>query len=40
MIFDLGCRKGKIPNTIGMDIPPHEEVDIVHDLNVASQNVK
>lgn len=34
MILDLGCCRGKIPGSIGMDIFPYEGVDIVHDLNI------
>ncbi len=33
-ILDLGCTRGKIPGSVGVDIYPFEGVDIVHDLNV------
>ncbi len=33
-ILDIGCARNKIPGTIGMDIDPGSEADILHDLNI------
>lgn len=33
-ILDLGCTRGKMPGSVGVDIFPFEGVDIVHDLNI------
>lgn len=33
MKIDLGCGKFKTDGLIGIDIMPHKNVDIVHDLD-------
>ena len=32
-ILDIGCSCNKIPGTIGIDIDPASQADILHDLN-------
>jgi len=31
--LDIGCALNKIPNSIGIDIDPSSQADIIHDLN-------
>ena len=33
-ILDLGCGKKKRPGSVGVDINPNSDADIIHDLNV------
>jgi ubiquinone/menaquinone biosynthesis C-methylase UbiE len=33
-ILDLGCGKKKCPGSVGVDINPNSDADIIHDLNV------
>jgi hypothetical protein len=32
-ILDLGCGNKKYPGSVGIDINPHSDADIIHDLN-------
>ena len=32
-ILDIGCSRNKVPGTIGIDIDPNSQADILHDLN-------
>lgn len=32
-ILDIGCSRNKVPGTIGIDIDPTSQADIIHDLN-------
>ena len=32
-ILDIGCSVNKMPNTVGIDIDPASDADIIHDLN-------
>ena len=33
-ILDVGCGKKKIPNSIGIDMNPDTDADVIHNLNV------
>lgn len=33
-ILDLGCGKKKYPGSVGVDISPESDADVIHDLNV------
>ena len=33
LILDIGCSKNKIPHTLGVDIDPASDADVIHDLN-------
>ena len=32
-VLDIGCSRNKVPGTIGIDIDPASQADIIHDLN-------
>ena len=34
IMIDLGCRTEKVPGTIGVDIDPSSDAEVIHDLNV------
>ncbi len=33
-ILDIGCSRNKVPGTIGIDIDPLSQADLIHNLNV------
>lgn len=33
LVIDFGCKKNKIPGTVGVDIDPQSDADVLHDLN-------
>lgn len=33
LILDIGCSRNKTPNTVGVDIDPTSEADVIHNLN-------
>jgi SAM-dependent methyltransferase len=40
LVADIGCSKGKLAGTIGVDIMPHKGVDILTDLNQTPWPIK